>query len=261
MRAIAPACIVILLSAPLFAQTAGTPAFEVATIKPSAAPVAGRGGRGGVRTDPGRLSARNVSVKALILRAYGLQQQQVSGGPGWLETDLYDIDAKAESASTPEQFNRMLQALLADRFQLTFRRDTKELPVYILTVAKNGPKFKVRPGDAAPPKPEMNRLYFPDVPSLAGALSQFTNRPVIDNTGLKGAFDIQLDMSRAARQLDPAEGGDTAGGAPDRPIGLQAMGMAFLATVPDQLGLKVDAAKAPMEVFVIERAEKPQIVN
>src|SRR5262249_46460738 len=89
-----------------------------------------------------QLIANNVTLKRLIQAAYNVRDFQISGGPGWIGSDLFDVAAKTESPVKPEQAGPMLQALLADRFQLTVRRETKEMPVYALTVAKNGPKFK-----------------------------------------------------------------------------------------------------------------------
>jgi len=133
------------------AQTAADPTtFEVASVKPAAPQTPGRmmvGMRGGPGTpDPGQVTLTNVTQKMLLARAYGVQDYQISG-PGWLESERYDIVAKVPEGATKEQFQAMLQNLLAERFKLTLHHETKELPQYALVVAKNGPKLK----ESAPP--------------------------------------------------------------------------------------------------------------
>jgi len=255
----------LLLAAPLLEGQ--TPAFEVATIKPAAPNAGGRmmvgAGRGAIRTDAGMLSARNVSLQGLIRQAYAVQDFQISGGPSWMNADTYDVEAKAATASTPAQLNSMLQALLADRFNLTLHRENKELPVYLLVVDKKGVKFhEAQPAEGSPPRPAPNRIPFKDIGSLVTFLSQMTARPVVDRTGLSGNYDFQLDMSRVLDHMDPAEtGGAPSGAPPDRPISLSAVGAAMPMALQDQLGLRLDAARAPVGILIVDRAEKPRTDN
>ena len=124
------------------------------------------------------MSASNVTLKILLQTAYGVKDSQISGAPGWFDSDHFDVEAKPEDAPAAgqpklgrddreEQMKLMLQTLLADRFKLTLHHDTKELPLYALVVAKNGPKFHaaaVAPGDSAPPPPGPVSVHLPEHP-------------------------------------------------------------------------------------------------
>jgi uncharacterized protein (TIGR03435 family) len=145
-RAMMGAGLVILSCCAAFAQGAGTqPSFEVASIKPAAPPTDGRlmvRLRGGPGTpDPGQITYTNVNIKMLMTSAYNVKGYQISG-PDWLDSQRFDITAKLPPDTTKEQFQLMLQNLLAERFKLTLHHQTKELPMYALVVAKGGPKMK-----------------------------------------------------------------------------------------------------------------------
>jgi len=171
----------------------------------------------------------------MILEAYHLTAYQLSDGSGWTDSDLFEIDAKAETADT-NRLRQMLQTLLAERCKLAVHRGTREMPVYALTVAKNGPKFKKwKEGDPLPPFDSGGHPQaFRDVGTmqhLADTLSDDElGRPVIDKTGLGGfylfyvGFDTQQD---------------------------------FLLDLQDQLGLKVESQKTSVEVTIIDHVEKP----
>jgi uncharacterized protein (TIGR03435 family) len=117
-------------------------AFEVASIKPNIPDGSGQMRMGTQPLPGGRLNVTNASLKMLIRFAYNIDDAQISGGPSWLDSDRYDIVAKGEGNATTDQLRQMLQSLLADRFQLKFHHDSKELPVYALLAARNGPKLK-----------------------------------------------------------------------------------------------------------------------
>jgi len=127
--------------------------FEVAAVKPAAPQGPGRfmiGMRGGPGTnDPGRIAYNNLSLRDLMTNAYDVKRSQVSGGPGWLDTERFDITAKVPEGTTKEQMKVMLQNLLADRFKLALHRETKEMAMYALVVGKNGPKMKESAANAA----------------------------------------------------------------------------------------------------------------
>lgn len=125
----------ILMAALCSAQT--TPQFDVVSIKPNRSDDCG----GGMRPIAGGFSARNLSVNMLIQSAYNLKPWQIFGGPGWTTTDRYDIDAKTEGNPSFQEKLEMFRPLLADRFQLKFHRETRQVPIYALTVAKSGPKL------------------------------------------------------------------------------------------------------------------------
>ena len=154
LRAIMGAGLVVFTSCAAFAQTAeNSPTFEVASVKP-AAPITGntirvmmRGGPGS--PDPGQITYTNVTVKNVLMNAYGVKGFQISG-PGWLDSERYDIVAKVPRGATKAEFMVMLQNLLAERFKLTLHREKKDLPMYALVVGKNGPKLKESVDDPAP---------------------------------------------------------------------------------------------------------------
>src|ERR1035441_1668114 len=139
--------------APALAQSQAaapaSPAFEVATIEPSN-PITARSDRGGITVDPGRMSARRVSLKELVFEAYNVPYYQISGGPSGLYAKKSDIDARAEPPATRDQMRLMLRTLLAGRFKLAIHRESKEMRVYALTVAKNGPLIhEAKEGDSS----------------------------------------------------------------------------------------------------------------
>ena len=236
-----------------------SPAFEVATVQPSN-PIAAKGGRGGITADPGRLSARRVSLKELVFEAYSVPYYQISGGPSWLDSDEYDIDAKAETPVDRDQMRLMLRTLLADRFKLVIHRESQEMRVYALTVAKNGPLIHaIQGGETVPAKqPPLGVQHFHcDMPQFAGLLSirlsiplledpSTPSRsngpliPVLDKTGLKGTYDIDIEVK-------PEPDGDSI--------------TAWQRALQQQLGLKLEAQKAPIEIIVIDHAEKIPVRN
>lgn len=232
------------------------PAFEVVTVKPS---VPGRPGKAfqSTRTE---VRSVNTSVADLMVFAYGVHPRQISGGPGWVESDKYDLEGKPEGGvPNNKQFRVMLQKLLADRFQLKFHHDKKELTVYALTVGKNGPKLTKNDSGGASPA-----LFFRGLGNLparnatmeefAGAMqSAVLDRPVVDHTGLEGRFDFQLQWTPDETQfldLRPP------GAPPAPPPGTEVFPDLFSA-IQQQLGLKLESAKAQIDVLVIDKIERP----
>jgi len=281
--------------------------FEVASIKP-----ADPNGRGVMmRGGPGQVNFTGVTLRLLIQQAYGVRDFQISGGPAWMNSDRYEIVAKPPAdepaiprdptQATDEQrqtFNKrrqaMLQALLADRFQLKVHRETKEMPTYILTLAKGGAKIKDNGGKTSDPnmRPGMMRMgpgaitaAQTTMPNLIQLLSQLTCRTVVDQTGLTGKYDIDLKYTPDASAMcspfggappplppgagaGPGPGGQVAvlSGGPGGP-GPGGRGPDFTPPDPngptiftalqDQLGLKLESGKGPVEIIVIDHAEKP----
>ena len=224
-----------------------TPVFEVASIKPHPPPIQ----LVSISTSGTRVTIEANSLTNLVAYAYDLKRYQVIGGPNWAVDDRFDIAAKAEGdiAPTAAQVKQMIQALLADRFQLKVHRETKEMPVYNLVVGKNGPKLKESAPDARPlvrmrDANGMIHLIATSSP-MQQLANQFSNangvdRPVLDKTGLTGMYDFELDWS--AGYGAPADGADE---------------ISIFTALQEQIGLKLEPAKAPMEVLVIDRAEKP----
>ena len=219
----------------------------------------------------------NMPVKTLIAWAYNVREFQILGGPGWIDSAGYDIEGKAEGKPNQHQMQLMMQTLLGERFKLALHKATKELPIYKLSVARDG--FKLRPikeGDcivfdpAHPPSsPGLTSSDFcgnlttgrgtfegtsASMTELALSLSQIMGRTVVDGTGITGAFHMRLKFApedaMGGGQSDSRTKGDD-----DAPLAdnLPSIG----AAVQEQLGLKLESARGPVEVLVIERAEKP----
>jgi uncharacterized protein (TIGR03435 family) len=255
-RAISAALVVHTLlnvSQPLVqAQAIPRPEFEVASIKPAPAQDAGHTSTNmNVHTSGdgrnGSLSYTNVSVKEVLGQAYKIQQYQISGGPSWLESERFDIAAIIPAGSSQDQIMLMLQNLLADRFQLVLHRETKPLPVYALTVGKNGLKIKpVESGNDISSNSSRTRWHVnakTSMPRFAEFLSVQLDRPVLDDTGLSGAFEITLDWT--VDTVEQPGANDTASGP------------SIFTAVQEQLGLKLEARKGPVEILVVDRVERP----
>jgi uncharacterized protein (TIGR03435 family) len=235
--------------------------FEAASIKPSAPMAMGMVKMGMEMLPGGRVSMSGVTAKILIQQAYGVRDFQIVGGPSWLGSERYDITAKPQGAATPEQVKVMIQALLADRFKLQFHRETKELPTYALVVAKGGPKFHESEKVKGPDKPKGARMNMrgrgqfslegAPVAALANQLGQVLGRSVIDKTELAGNYDFKLEWTPDEGQpgIMKPPGGDGSAAA-DLP------GASIFTALQDQLGLKLESTKGPVETLVIERAEK-----
>ena len=231
----------------------GPTEFEVASIKPG--DPAARGMR--VRIAPGgRYTAENVTAKLLIQQAFNIKEFQISGGPGWIDSERYVIEAKAEGATgRVDALRPMLQKLLADRFQFVFHRETKEGQVYALVVGKNGPKLKeaaaASPGPQISIRPGAISGQGMGMDMLVNQLAQRLGRNVIDKTGLTGKYDINLEWTPEAAQLRSPGEGPEASAPPDQ------SGPSIFTAVQEQLGLRLESTKGPVEVIVIDRIEKP----
>jgi uncharacterized protein (TIGR03435 family) len=239
------------LTGPLILSASGVaqqPAFAVATIRPSSAEVKfERDGK--TETRPGTLQMHDVTVHTCIKWAYGVQDNQISG-PAWLESDHFDILAKADSSATEDQMKIMLQTLLADRFQITFHHQNKELKSFVLAVAKGGPKLS--PAAAPDAKPyrqnsangtiarSMTIREFGDF--ISGPLQM----PVVDETGLTGKYDFTIDFTPYLP--DPSKNMDAA-----RPDATSIL----MAVLEGELGLKLESRKAQVDVMVIDHVQKP----
>jgi uncharacterized protein (TIGR03435 family) len=287
---------------------AQTPTFDAATIKPFVAP-GGRGvfmfggGRGGPGTsDPGRIHYPAITLKLLLATAYDVKELQISG-PDFLNSERFDVQATMPPETTKEQFHIMLQNLLADRFKMTVHRETKELPMYSLVVAKSGPKLKESPEisaeeaskEPAPPPlltgpPKMGPDGFPNLPlpsggrgglfmirtplgtrmmaqrqtmqDLAGRLSSLLSKPVTDATGMKAKYDFTLTFSMeglADNMPMPPPGGE--GGRGPREMPDVEPPQNLFSAIQSQLGLKLEPKKGPVDLIVVDHAEKNPTEN
>jgi len=272
------------------ARSGPLPSFEVASVKPnhSGTPMVR------IMNTPGRFNAVNVTPKMLIQFAYDIKGPQLSGSPSWIDSERYDIDAKTDE--TPDDvgkeardaFNErrrlMLQSLLADRFKLTLTHETKDLPIYALVVAKSGPKFHettLPPPDPeaaaeppGPPKPgqplrarvgimmgrgQLNMNGAP-MSQFANALSDQVGRKVLDKTGLEGNYDLTLQWTPdegQGRMFGGAGGGPEGRSASDSAPPPDPSGPTLFTALQEQLGLKLESEKGPVETLVIEHIEKP----
>jgi len=234
---------------------------------------------------PNGLSGKNVTLHELIRVAYGVEDHQISGGPNWLNSDHFEVEAKMDSSTIDAlhklsedqkrlEREQMLQALLAARFRLTVHRETKELPMYALIVAKNGPKLhEAKPGDTYPNgikgpdgigrqglmRTERGRMMGQglDMPFLAQLLTQQLGRTVLDKTGLTGnyVFTLQFkpDDSQGAMFNGLASGLKSPADTPSP----DSSGPSIFAALEEQLGLKLESQKGSVEILVIDYVEKP----
>jgi uncharacterized protein (TIGR03435 family) len=228
--------------------------FEVASIKPSKPDADG----GGIKPLPGGQTyiATDVPVKLMIKLMFHLNDRQISGGPGWLDTDLYDVEAKADRPHTLEELHIMFQNLLVDRFKLQYHKETRTLAAYELVVDKSGAKLTenkspehfdipVRPtGFGKLEAIHCSMSYF------SWSLSQRLDRPVIDQTGLTQFYDFKLEWTP---ELPPgvAARPDVAANLPPT------NGPDIFTALREQLGLKLDSHKGPVEVMIIDQVERP----
>jgi uncharacterized protein (TIGR03435 family) len=243
------------------------PAFEVASIKPD------KSGTQMVmfRMTPDGLNATNTPLKMLIQQAYGVEENQVIGLPGGLSSERYDVEAKVDSADVaklhdldPQQRMSMLQPVLVERFQLKVHRETRDLPVYELFVAKSGPKFhEAKAGDTYP-----NGIKGPDGHSgpgmmwlqdgrltcqavgmveLTRILSQRLGHSVLDKTALTGKYDLAMEWPPEDRPGPMSDGGNAG----------DSSAPSIFTVIQEQLGLKLESHKAPVEVLVVDHVEAP----
>lgn len=282
-----------------FAQQTDGPLFEVASIKPAEGPIMlagggmqmrdGRGGGPGT-SDPGLITLNNQSLRDLIATAYNMKRYQVSG-PAWLDSQRFDIVAKVPDGATKEQMPAMWQHLLKERFGLKVHHDLSEMPMYALVVAKNGPKLKESEDQSAdtaqtpPPGPRPHSMARPGalmmmrmpgrmrmmgtgvtMAGLVDNLVRMEDRPVVDQTGLTKKYDITLDFSQegigAMRGMPvPPPGMEKAppGGEMKAPESVDSASLP--AALQEQLGLKLEAKKGPVDLLVIDHIEKTPTEN
>jgi uncharacterized protein (TIGR03435 family) len=233
-------------------------AFEVATFKPSPPDASFKG----IRLSRHEFLAVNTNLSDLIVFAYGVHQKQLVGAPGWAETEKFDIQAVPNSEGLPtlDQWKLMVQKLLEDRCKLSFHHEQKELPVYVLTVSKTGPKLTPSLGNSIGlPALGFRGKTGGDVSASNVTMGDFINfmtrnvkldRPIVNRTGIQGRYDFELDWTPDDTQFPgrnetppPTEGASTP--------------PSLFTAVQEQLGLRLDATKAPVDVLVIDHIEKP----
>jgi uncharacterized protein (TIGR03435 family) len=237
--------------------------FEVASVKLSAAgcpPACGL-----IRSTVGSQGyhAEGATLRSLMTVAYSVTDRQISGGPAWMSSDRFDIEAKAARPRTTDELHVMLQRLLEERFNLKVRHEMREESTLALVVAKGGPKIPVHDSDDkdyAPMglqtvKASDGGLCFATVPGhnvtmkyFAFMLSRFLNRNVVDKTGLSAHYDVNLQFAPDEVRLNGPDG---------RPLALSPDCADIFYALPKQLGLQLETTKAPVEYLVVEKVEKP----
>jgi bla regulator protein blaR1 len=241
------------------------PSFEVASIKPSRSSDTRMAFN---MQTPGRFGAANVTVRRLIEVAYNIKDFQLTGGPSWIGSDRFDIVA-TPGARASDQLLPMLQSLLMDRFKLIAHKETKKVPIYALVVAKHGPKLAEpnapaqRNASSAPYRPGMVVVrrgllvaQAAPVTALLNPLSNILGRTVVDRTAITGKYDLRLQWTPDENQIAmlSAMGVPEGFGAPPPD---PSVSPSLFTALQEQLGLKLESRKAPGEILVIERVEKP----
>ena len=269
---------------PADSRAAGAPAYQSASIKPHS-PQSGTAQLTRMMFWHSGFAARGATLQSVIQEAYGVQADQISGAPDWVNSQKYDIDLKAgdstDAAPKPaagigiQQLRLMLQTLLADRFKLTLHQETRELPVYSLVIGEDGPKLqaeKAGDGDSnglnssegGAPKPgnmKMGPGELTDQGATLGLLveqlSMRLGRPVLDRTGLRGNYDFTLKWTpgegESAMFQQTGAGPQGVGGTPSP----EPSGSSIFTAIQEQLGLKLVSEQAPMATLVIDHVEPP----
>ena len=264
---------------------AASPVFDVAAIHQNNSDLSVRSHRSHIYSSPndGNFRTINVSMKTLLEFAYAIPSTRILGGPSWLNSIYFDIDAKADSSVDGQMQNlssdagklekqRMVQALLADRFKLDTHLETRELPIYVLAAAKSGPKFldsqaggttingghghiQVEGGDntvalLAEQLAEQVFQFDFGFCEIGQQLAEALGRPVVDKTGIQGRYKLALEWTPDDRTAPP--GGDSASGSP-----APDSGPSIFTALEEQLGLKLESQKGPVQVLVVDHVELP----
>jgi uncharacterized protein (TIGR03435 family) len=253
--------------------------YEVASIKPSN-PAGKDGVISGMNYPADGFTARGLTLRVLLQEAFGIYDYQLTGAPAWINSEKFDVDAKMESSvadalkrlSPAQQYStsrKMFLAILVDRLKLKYHRETKELPVYSLVVAKSGATLQeTRPavansaGSTSPvglttsifPGLAIAKAHAVPIADLAQMLSARLGKIVVDNTGLKGVYDFTLQWSTDDAQMQAPAGGAPSGSAV---ASLADQNNPVLSEAVQQLGLKLEPGKGPVEVIVIDHIERP----
>jgi uncharacterized protein (TIGR03435 family) len=224
------------------ALVAQLPIFEAASVKPTDPSLA----HDSIGFEPGgRFKGTDLTLKGLIRIAYNVHGFQISGGPKWMDSDRYDVETRAQGNPPVPEVRLMLEALLADRFKLTLHRENKESPVYWLVVGKKGPKMQRSAKEGGPFRIRRGSVIADtSMASLASLFTDWLDRVVLDKTELSGKYQVRLEwIPEEARPNEPEIASEP--------------GASIFSALQEQLGLKLEARKGPVEMLVIDSAEKP----
>lgn len=245
------------LALAFLAAVAYAQSFDVASVKLSANPV-GPDYNNKIVIGPSSFSGKNVTLKRLIVEAYGVQPTQVFDGPKWLAEAEYDVEAKADRAVSKEELRKMLQPLLAARFHLAIHRETRELKTYELVVDKGGPKIRPVKDGQGTPAPLGSRHFHGTLEQLANliavqlsipatmddparpSIASGAPIPVFNKTGLTGTYDFDVEM-----KLEP---------------GIPSFNL-WQRVLEEQLGLRLESRKSPVEGIVVDSADRVPVAN
>jgi uncharacterized protein (TIGR03435 family) len=248
----------------LFGQTTAPPKFEAASVKQNKSPEV----RSDFRTAPNGVTITNYRLRFLIPYAFGVVVHQIDGAPSWVDSNKYDIFARASDGTSEDQLRLMVQRLLVDRFKLRFHRETKDLASYALTLANGGPRFTAEKKPSEVGKDDghvgagrgVATGHMVPSSTLAMTLGLYLGRPVFDKTGIDGVFNFELhwtpdEMQPPLGDATPPPAGTPA---PERPA---EPGQSFLSAVEEQLGLKLTGQRVPVEMIVIDHLEEVPTEN
>jgi uncharacterized protein (TIGR03435 family) len=252
--------LLLLAATAAFGQSADTPppVFDVASVKVGQPGGAGeRRGRANIQVSPGSVTMRNVNLRACIRWAWHVTEFQVTG-PDWLDSERYEISGKAAGPATEDQLRLMTQALLKERFKLAVHLQTKEVAAYVLVVGKNGLKIheSTTEGESSI---DVNQRQLSvsvqrtPVSQMVEMMSNVLRAPVIDMTGLTGRYDITLNVAKYAG--DMAARGQSLDSAPADPQAMISM------ILQEEFGLKLEAKKMPLDLVIVDHAEKVPVEN
>lgn len=258
------ACVLTATALPHAQQPPGQPAFEVASVRPNTSGATNVS----VGSRPGGYAGTNVPLRILIVLAHRLRPFQVVGGPGWIDSDRFDITARAPENTEQSQVLPMLRTLLAERFRLVVHTEARDAPIFALVLARAdgrlGPQLKASAVECAPPGSKPNqegpcrmsgtigsasgsvKATGQPLADLASFLGNNVERVVVDRTGLTGRFDFELTWKSAALRGAAPDGAATALDGPS-----------VFTAVQEQLGLRLEPARGPVDFLVVDSAERP----
>jgi len=231
----------LLIAAAISGPAQPATAFEVASVKVSP-PRVGKAGYTSLDADAAMVRYTNVTLEMLVAIAYRFDSNRILSGPAWLTTESYDLAAKLPPDASKDRVPEMLQTLLAERFKLAVHRQSREQRVYFLVAAKNGTRLKRAQEDGGQSQMMRGDIRGPamSMSALAGMLSRFAGLEVVDKTGLSGTFSIHLRWT---------------------PEDQNGFGPELFAALEQQLGLKLEAGRAPVESLIVDHAERVPAEN
>jgi uncharacterized protein (TIGR03435 family) len=228
--------------------------FEVASIRPHVSGAPGSTGRTGIQDDAGRVRIENLSLMGLIAISYGLKGREQTVGPGWLNTDTFDVVAKPPAGYKPEQLQYLLRNLLIDRFKLSVHHETRPMSAFALVVAKGGPKLRESEGPRTYliGRPGLIEGKQRSMSELADTLANLLGARVVNQTGLSARYDLKLEWTPDTSPQPPT--GADAGAAAEPELSL-------FTALQQQLGLRLESQKIPTDMVVVDHIERVPTEN